>query len=93
MDPQKSGLKTSELWTVIAAIAGLLGAVLPIVLTYVPPDSRVYGIIAIVAAVAVAVYKYVAQRGDVKVSAFEALTAVNLAAASKPQDPPKPPQP
>jgi bacteriorhodopsin len=94
MDPEKSGLKTSELWTTVATITGLLVAVLPVTMAYLPPDSRVYAIVAVVLAVATALFTYVKGRNDIKTSTLDALGSVNVArinAGAPTQDPPKPP--
>jgi hypothetical protein len=87
MDPQKSGIKTTELWVTVGTICGLLGAVLPMVIKYVPEGSVAYVIVSIVIAVAAAVFGYVKSRGDIKSSALDALATVNAARVS---DPPKP---
>ena len=86
----KTGLKTTELWTTVAAVCGLLGAVLPTVIAYVPQDSIGYVIIGIVLAVATSVGAYAVSRGGVKAAALNASAAIKIAEAQGPTRPPQP---
>jgi hypothetical protein len=85
----KKGTSTSEFWTVLATVCGLLGAVLPAVIKFLPEGSVGYAVAGIVLAVAAAVGSYAISRGGVKAAQLNASAAHALAAARDPQKPPQ----
>lgn len=81
----KKGLSTSE-W--LALVAGIIAAVVPVILEKIPPESTAAVILGVLATIAA----YILGRSYVKgkASAAEALVAASTAGVV---DPPKPPQP